>query len=218
MEDVAMARGGERAAGVGTDGEEGGVAEVEQAGEADHHVEAEGEQGVDRRGPRRPADELGRLPEDQRHQRSDHQGDGGEGETAAGRDRPAEPVGEAAEGETGQHQPHRVVGERQGAELTEERLLAPLRDQVPDGNGAHHPHRGQDGTLPRPAEGHAALQPQADVVVQGARDQPEHRHPHQIDQEGAHPTRCRGDAKAASLKPALRLTRSGSPWLNRPPW
>ena len=59
MEDVAMARGGERAAGVGTDGEEGGVAEVEQAGEAHHHVEAEPQQHVDRSRPRGPADEVG---------------------------------------------------------------------------------------------------------------------------------------------------------------
>ena len=45
---VELARG-EHADGVGADGEEGRVAEVEQAGVADHDVQPDGEQHIDAR-------------------------------------------------------------------------------------------------------------------------------------------------------------------------
>ena len=61
-------RGCERGAGVGADGEECRVPEVEQAGESDDHVEAEREQHVDRERSRCPAQEIRRLVEHQREE------------------------------------------------------------------------------------------------------------------------------------------------------
>ncbi len=95
----AEARPGEDRRGVGADREEGGVAEIQEAGEAHHHVEPEGEQDVDDGEARPPGDEVVGLVEDRREGAAD-----GEGEDCQHHG-PAEQHPREAGGDAGEHQP-----------------------------------------------------------------------------------------------------------------
>ena len=181
-------RGVERPGGVGADREEGRVAEVEQAGETDDHVEPQGQQRVDRRRRGAPLDEVVGLVEDHREHPAEDEGDQGEGDGAVLLDPVAQAVDEGEHAEAGERDPHRVVGGRElrEADLAEQRLLLVQRDQHPDHQHRGRPGHGEGGAHVGVAERLVLAGDHAVHVVAGAADQGHHGRGEHPDEHGAH--------------------------------